>query len=96
MGGTIKQIGIVPEQILRAITMMHIEIHHRHALDPVCIARMTGRNCGIVKQAEPHRAVIFRMVTGRAHANKRIAFVPSHHRIHRHTCPTHRTKGGIP
>ncbi len=87
VGRAIKQVRIIIKQVLRAVAVMDIEIHHRHPLDAEFVARMVGGNGGIVKQAKPHRPVIFGVMPRRPGGDKGILFMPLHHRIDRNTGP---------
>ena len=50
----IKQMGIVLEHFLGAITMMHIEIHNRDSLQAVSAPCVGGANSDIIEQTKSH------------------------------------------
>ena len=68
--------------MLRAIAVVHIEIHHRHALGPVRGLRMARGDGGAVEKAEAHGNRALGMVAGRAHGDKGVMRLARHHRIH--------------
>ena len=83
---------IVPDQILRAVAMMHVEIDDGHAVNPGQGQGMFGGDCHIAKQAKPHGFLLFRVMARRADGAKGVVGLPLHHHIHR---PDHRTNSAI-
>jgi len=69
--------------VLRAIAVMHIEIHHRDAPQPVHHPRLLGADCDIVEDTEAHGDVALGMMSGRPHGTKRILELARQHRIDR-------------
>ena len=70
MRGGVKEIGIVPENILRAVAVMHVEIDHRDALEPMRVTQMQCADRDVVEEAKAHRALALGMMAGRAHGAK--------------------------
>ena len=85
----------MPQKILAAIAVMHIEINNRQPRQPVMIQRALGGNGDGAKQTKAHRGFGFRVMPRRAGGNKGVARCACNHRIHRRTSATHRPKGGI-
>ena len=86
---------IIPENILRAIAVVHIEIHDRHTLNTMHSARVARGNGGIVEKAKAHGGGCFRMVAGRTRRDKRIVDFARHDFIHRQTRAANGAKGGL-
>ena len=59
-----------PENLLRAVAVMHVEIDDRNARDAVMVLRMARGNGGIVEQAEPHRPRRLGVMAGRPGRDK--------------------------
>ena len=70
VGRAIEQIGIGPEDVLRAVAVVHVEVDHRHALGTMGGACVVGGDRGLVEEAEAHGAAAFRH-GGRAGAGRR-------------------------
>ena len=64
---------IGPEDVLRAVAVMHVEIDDRGALDAVALLRMARGDGGVVEQAEAHRPRGLGMMAGRAHGDEGVA-----------------------
>ena len=62
---TVEQVLVGPEDVLPAVTMMHIEIDDRDPLRIIARAGMQRRDCRLVEQAESHGLVLLGMVAGR-------------------------------
>ena len=82
MGRGVEHVMVVPEDILRAIAVMHVEIDHDDALQPVHGAGVIGPDSRAVEQAEPHGAHRFGMVPGRAHGAEGVLRLAANDRIH--------------
>ena len=66
--------GLVgPEDVLRAVAVMHVEIDHGGALDAVFALRMARGDRGIVEEAEAHRRRFLGVMAGRAHGDEGVA-----------------------
>ena len=65
MGRGIHQIWLVPEHCLGTVTVVHVEIHHRDALQPVHRACMCRSNGDAVEQTEAHGSFRLGMVSRR-------------------------------
>ena len=81
MGGAIEHVGIGPEDVLRAVAVMHVEIDDRHPLGVIALARVIGGDGRLVEEAEAHGAVLLGMVAGRAHGAEGILGLGAEHRI---------------
>eukprot|EP01035_Chromulina_nebulosa_P029519 gene29520-39124_t len=55
---------IVPEDILRAITVVHIPVDNGNTLGAMLLLRIARRDCRRVEEAEAHRRVLFGVVAG--------------------------------
>ena len=74
VGGDVQHVGIVPEDRLRAVAVMHVPVDDEHALTQ---GRARCRRDGhVVHEAEPHGPVGSGMVTRRADRHERDALVP--------------------
>ena len=88
-------VRIVPEDVLRAVAVMDVEIDDRDALgaiDRLSVTRGDGR---IVEEAEAHRRRDFRMMTRRARGDEGVSDLAGHHLVdceYRAPC---RAKGGL-
>jgi len=72
VGRAIHHAGIGPENLLRAVAVMDVEIDDRDALQAVPLLRMPRRDRHIVEEAETHGPRGLGMVAGRAHRHERI------------------------
>jgi hypothetical protein len=77
MGRAIEQVAIGPEDVLRAIAVMDVEIDDRDALGIVALAGIESGNGGIVEEAKAHGPARFGMMAGRAHRAKDIMRFPT-------------------
>ena len=65
-GGAQHHAGIVVEDLLGAVAVVHVEVDDGHAGKPA--RPRVGRGHGhVVEEAEPHRAVALGVMTGRTH-----------------------------
>ena len=65
-----------PENILRAVAVMDVEIDHRGAADAVFALGVARGDRGVVEEAEAHRLADLGMMAGRPHRDERIAMLP--------------------
>ena len=72
---------IVAEDVLGAVAVVHVEVDHRHALEPVLAQRMGGAHCHVVEEAEPHRTMVLGVMAWRADAAECVCCLPFHHQI---------------
>ena len=72
MGRDVQHVGIVPEDRLRAVAVMHVPVHDEHPLAPSRARR--GRHGDVVQQAEAHGAFRQRVVTWWANRHEGHAF----------------------
>ena len=71
MGRRIKQVGLVPERRLGAVTMVDIEIDHRDSADAVDCSGMGRGHGNAVEQTESHGSAGFGMVSRGANRAER-------------------------
>ena len=79
MGRTVDDGRIVPEDVLRAVAMMHVEIDDRDpfgAVGRLGVAR--GDRC-VIEEAEAHRVRDFGVVPRRARGDEGVANLAAHH-----------------
>jgi hypothetical protein len=74
---------VVPENVLAAVAVMHVEIDDRDAFRAVPFLRVARRDRDIVEQAEAHRRRGLGMMAGRAHRDERVCDSALHHLIDR-------------
>ena len=86
MRGHIENRRIRPENILRPVSVMHIPIDDRHALNAVNSLCVPCRNGGIVEKTKAHRRLLFGMMSGRADCGEGISYTPAHHLINSMGC----------
>ncbi len=87
MRGAEQHARIIPEDVLRAIAVMHIPIDDGDALRAVGALGMARGDGNIVEKTEAHGPVLLGMVAGWSHGDKGILGLAAHHGIHR----AHRT-----
>ena len=71
-----------PEDILRAVAVMNIEIDDRDTLGAMNGLRMPGGDRRVVEEAKAHRRRAFGMMAGRPRRDKGVGHPPAHHFIH--------------
>ena len=79
----VEHAGILPEDVLRAVAVMHVPVDDGDAFGPMRCLRVAGRDRGMVEEAEAHGALALGMVPGRAHRDEGIARLAGHHLVHR-------------
>ncbi len=70
VGGAIEQVLVGPENILRAIAVMDVEIHDGDAFGVIFVAGIECGDGGLIEKAESHGAVALGMMTGWSHGAK--------------------------
>ncbi len=96
MGAEEEDGGILVEDILRAVAVMHVPIHDQnapHAVPPLGVARRDG---DVVEQAEPHPAPRIGMMPRRPHRAEGVARLAREHGVHRIQHAAHRAHRDIP
>ena len=78
MRRSVKQVALIPENFLRAVAMMDIEIDDSDALGPMFRARVLGGNGGVGEQAKALDRIGFSMVAGRAGGAKGVCGFAGH------------------
>ncbi len=87
MAGDKERARLVPEQILCAIAVMHIEIHHSNAVQPMPFHRVARCDCNCAEQAKAHRCRGFGVMTGRTHRDESVPDCTCQHQIYGSTGP---------
>src|SRR5690606_39273667 len=82
------------ERPLRAVSMMHVEIHDGNSFNPMVLARIFSSNGDVVEQAKAHGRVRFGMMSGRPDSTKGVYRFFCKYGIHRGTCSADGTQGG--
>ena len=76
--------GLVrPENILRAVAVMHVEIDDGRAFGAVAVLRVARRDRGVVEQAEAHRPRRLGVMAGRANGDEGVVRLLVHHLVDR-------------
>src|ERR1700712_5520785 len=78
-----EEIGVVPGSRLGAVAVMHVEIHHRHALPAPGGACVMRRDGGVGKETETHGAIRLGMMSRRPGRHEGGAYPAAQHRIYR-------------
>src|SRR4051812_16839565 len=91
----VEQTGVVLEDVLGAVAVMHVEIDHRNAADAMDLARLLRPDGDIVEQAEAHGLGDLGVVAGRAGGAEGIARFPRHDSIDRSTDGAGGAQGGL-
>src|SRR5450631_4063470 len=83
VGRAIHDGFIRPENILRAVAVMHVEIDDGRALDLVAVLRIARGDRHVVEQTEAHRPRRLSVMAGRAYGDKGIGRLLVHHFVDR-------------
>ena len=83
VGRAIHHGFIGPENILRAVAVMHVEIDDGRALGMVAVLRIARRDRRVVEQAEAHRPRRLGVVAGRANGDEGVGRLLVHHLVDR-------------
>ena len=75
--------GLVGEQVLGAVAVMHVEVHDGDALDPVGFQGVGRADGDIAEETEAHRAAALGVVAGRPHRAERALDVLPKDEVHR-------------
>ena len=70
---------IRPEDFLRAVTVMNVEVDDRDTFCPVMLLRVTRGDRGVVEKTKPHRRRGFGVMARRTHCNECVVRVSVHH-----------------
>ena len=82
VAGAVEQVRVVPEAVLRAIAVVHVEVHHGHALQAMPFTRMQRGDGGLVEDTETHGTVGLGMVAARARGAEDVPGLLLHHVVH--------------
>src|SRR5262245_5368018 len=77
MGRGEQQVFVRPENVLRAIAVMHVEIDDGNALDTIPLAGVEPRNGDVGENAKAHGTLALGMVPARPHLAKGVAHARS-------------------
>ena len=80
--GDAEDFGVLVEDALGAVSVMHVPVHHRGAPDAVGVARMVDRDPDVREDAEAAAEVRLGVVAGRAHERIAVVDRTRDHRIH--------------
>ena len=90
MRGRVEHRLVVPEDVLRAVAVVDVEIDDRDALCAVDGLRVAGGDGGIVEEAETHRRRRFGVMARRPRGDEGVFDLAGHHLVDRE----HRSPGG--
>ena len=79
-----SHLAIFPEQVLRAVAVMHVPVEDSHPLGAMTflsVARGYGR---VVEEAEAHRPDAFGMMPRWTHGDESVGGPAGHHLVHGH------------
>ena len=88
-------VRIVPEDVLRAVAVVDVEIDDRDALGAVYRLGVTRGDGRIVEETKAHRRRDFRMMARRARGDEGVSDLPGHHLVDREDRAPGRAKGGL-
>src|SRR5690625_3440381 len=69
----VEQTRFVPEDLLRAVSVMNIKIDDGDALQTVYRPCMSSGGSGVIEQAKTHRAIAFGMMPWWPHRTERVS-----------------------
>ncbi len=73
--------GVLVEDVLRAVAVVHVEVDDRHPVEPQRVQRVQRADGDVREQAEPHRPLALGMVAAGAHGAEGGADLARHHRL---------------
>jgi hypothetical protein len=83
MGRAVERVGIILDQLLGPVAVMHVEIHDGDARQPMHRARVPRTDHDVVEQTEAHRLLVLGMMTRRTHGAEGVADLAAGDRIDR-------------
>src|SRR5207247_8872045 len=83
MGRAVHHGAIGPEDVLRAIAMVHVEVDDGGTLDAVFFLGVAGGDGGIVEEAKTHRTRSLGVVSGGARGDEGGCGLAGHHLVDR-------------
>ena len=92
----VKHRTVRPENLLRAIAVMHVEIDDRHALGAVNGLRLAGCDRSEIKEAEPHRPRCLGVMAGRPHGHEGVIDPARHDLVHGEDAAAHGMRDRLP
>jgi len=95
VGRTVEEVLVGPEDVLRAVAVVDVEIHDRDALGTVADTGVVGCDGGVREQAEAHGAVGLGVVPRRAHLAERVGEAARHHLVDRIEPGADGAQGGV-
>ena len=72
---------VARQDVLGAIAVVHIKVHHRHAVQVVALQRVFGSHRHVVEKAKTHRLAAGGVVARGAHRAKGVFQLAGHHGI---------------
>ena len=81
VGRAIHHRFVGPENLLRAVAVMHVEIDDRGARDAVLLLRVARRDGGVVEQAKAHRPRGLGVMAGRARGDEGVGRLFGQHLV---------------
>ena len=72
---------VARQDVLGAIAVVHIKVHHRHAVQVVALQRVFGSHRHVIEKAKTHRLAAGGMVARGAHRAKGVFQLAGHHGI---------------
>ena len=79
VGRAVEHARIVPEDVLRAVAVVHVPVDDGDALGAMRLLRMAGGDGGVVEQAEAHGRRLLGMVAGRARRHEDVVGAAGEH-----------------
>ena len=95
MGRAIHDGFIRPEDLLRTVAVMHVEINDGCAGEAVALLLVTGGDRGIVEQAKTHLTRGFGVVAGRSCRNEGVGGFFGQYLVDRMNCPAGRPQSSL-
>src|SRR5579872_2748693 len=95
MGRAIHGLFVAPENFLRAIAMMNVEIDHSDAFCAMDVSGVTRRNGRIAEKAETHRSCGFGVMPRRACGDEGVGETSAHHLVGRESRAARRALRGL-
>ncbi len=96
MGRGVHDAAIAPEDVLRAIAVVHVEIDDGDALEPMRGLGVARGDRGVVEETKTHRRRRFGVVSGRPRRDEGVVDAPARHFVHGVNRPARRAKRGLP
>ena len=86
---------VAPEDVLRAVAVVDVEIDDRDALDAVGRLGVARGDRGVVEEAEAHRRRRLGVMAGRPRGDEGVVDAPAHHFVDREGRAARRAQRGL-